>query len=77
MKTAVGMVVAELLQAMYVSYYFWGNILGGWLAFQYFIQTQLYSTATTQSAAASDSGATYRCSCVPGWAASWPTSVST
>ena len=48
-KTAVGMVVAELLQAMYVSYYFWGNILGGWLAFVYFIQTQLLNRNNTVS----------------------------
>ena len=48
-KTAVGMVIAELLQAMYVSYYFWGNILGGWLAFKYFIQTQLLGRNNTVS----------------------------
>jgi len=48
-KTAVGMVVAELLQAMYVSYYFWGNILGGWLAFHYFIVTQLLGRNNTVS----------------------------
>ena len=41
-KTLFGAVLAEVLQLMYVSYYFWGNCLGGWLAYQYFIVTQLW-----------------------------------
>ena len=41
-KTVFGAVLAEVLQLMYVSYYFWGNCLGGWLAYQYFIVTQLW-----------------------------------
>jgi len=36
--TAFGRVVAEFLQIMYVSYYFWGNALGVYLAYLYFYQ---------------------------------------
>lgn len=32
----IGIVAAEILQLMYVSYYFWGNVLGVWLAYNYF-----------------------------------------
>ena len=35
---------------MYVSYYFWGNCLGGWLAYRYFIVTQLWQQHNTVSA---------------------------
>ena len=46
-KTLFGAVMAELLQLMYVSYYFWGNLLGGWLAYKYFIVTQLRNEHNT------------------------------
>jgi len=35
-STTFGAIAAEILQLMYVSYYFWGNGLGVWLALEYF-----------------------------------------
>lgn len=34
--TGIGRVYAEILQILYISYYFWGNAIGVWLAYQYF-----------------------------------------
>lgn len=31
-----GRIYAEMFQILYISYYFWGNAIGVWLAFQYF-----------------------------------------
>jgi hypothetical protein len=34
--TQIGRIYAEIFQILYISYYFWGNAIGVWLAFQYF-----------------------------------------
>ena len=37
--TEIGRFIAEFLQIMYISYYFWGNVLGAWLLYHYFYHT--------------------------------------
>ena len=54
-NTFIGMIYAEILQIMYGSYYIWGNALGIYLAYQYYLACKRGDGAGMASSSSSSS----------------------